>query len=79
MSADHARAFMEKMKSDVAFSESIIAIENIAERFNFIKDAGFDCSAAEIEEVQSELSELSDDALDRLAGGANVYLINYSR
>jgi predicted ribosomally synthesized peptide with nif11-like leader len=75
MSLDQARAFIEKMKSDVAFSESIIAIENIAERFNFIKYAGFDCCETEIQEVAGELS---DEDLDAAAGGLiTCYIVGY--
>ncbi len=29
MSLDHARAFIEKMKSDVAFKERVLAFEDI--------------------------------------------------
>ena len=70
MSLDQARAFLEKMKSDVAFRERVIAIEDVAERFNFIKSEGFDCSEEEIKEVAGELS---DEELGAAAGG-RVYL-----
>jgi len=69
MSLDQARAFIEKMKSDVAFNERVMAIEDVAERFNLIKSAGFDCSEAEIKKVAGELS---DDELDGAAGGARI-------
>ena len=36
MSLDQAKAFIAKMKSDVAFKERVLAIEDVAERFNFI-------------------------------------------
>ena len=66
MSLDQARAFIEKMKSDVAFKERVLAIEDVAERFNVINSEGFDCSEEEIKEVAGELS---DDDLDAAAGG----------
>ncbi len=66
MSVDQARAFIDKMKSDVAFNERVMAIEDVAERFNLIKSAGFDCSEAEIKEVAGVLS---DEELDEAAGG----------
>ena len=69
MSVEQARAFIAKMKSDEAFRNRITAIEDVAERFKLIEDAGFDCSEAEIKEVSGELS---DDELDGWAGGFNV-------
>ena len=66
MSLDHARAFIEKMKTDAAFSERVKAIGDVAERFNLIKNEGFDCSEEEIKEVAGELSE---EELDAAAGG----------
>ncbi len=66
MSLDQARAFIEKMKSDVAFKERVMAIEDVAERFKLIKSDGFDCSEEEIKEVAEELS---DEELDEAAGG----------
>ncbi len=44
MSLDQAKALIEKMKSDVAFSERVLAIEDVAERLNLIKSEGFDCN-----------------------------------
>ncbi len=67
MSLDQARAFIEKMKSDEAFRNRIMAIEDVAERFVLIKNEGFDCSEVEIKELAGELS---DDELDKAAGGA---------
>ena len=66
MSLDHAKAFITKMKTDAAFSESVTAIGDVAERFNFIKSAGFDCTEAEIKAVAGELS---DEGLDTATGG----------
>ena len=66
MSIDQAKAFIEKMKLDVPFKEHVLAIENVAERFNLIKSEGFDCSEAEITEVAGELS---DKDLEAATGG----------
>ncbi len=73
MSLDQARAFIVKMKSDVAFKERVLAIEDVAERFNLIKSEGFDCSEEEIKEV---VGELSDEELDEAAGG--LFFLNHS-
>lgn len=66
MSLDHAKAFIEKMKSDKAFSDVIMAIEDIDARLAAASDAGFEFTEAEVKEVQIELS---DDDLDQAAGG----------
>ena len=54
------------MKSDVAFKERIMAIEDVAERFKVINSEGFECSDAEIKEVEEGLS---DTELDETVGG----------
>jgi predicted ribosomally synthesized peptide with nif11-like leader len=51
MSLDQAKAFIEKMKSDVAFRERVLAIDDVAERFQLINSEGYECSEAEINEV----------------------------
>jgi len=69
MSVDQARAFIEKMKSDEAFRDRIMAIEAVDARLAAASDAGFEFTEAEVKEVQSELS---DDDLDQAPGGAAV-------
>ena len=66
MSVDQARAFIEKMKSDGAFRDRIMAIEAVDARLAAARDAGFVFTEAEINEVKSELN---DEELDRAAGG----------
>ncbi len=70
MSLDQARAFIEKMKSDKAFSDVITAIEDVDARHAAASKAGFVFTDEEVKEVQSELS---DDDLDKAAGGTPVY------
>ena len=41
MSLDQARAFIEKMKSDGAFRDRIMAIEAVDARLAAARDAGF--------------------------------------
>jgi len=67
MSLDQARAFIEKMKSDGAFRDRIMAIEAVDARLAAARDAGFEFTEAEIKEVNSEFK---DDQLDCVAGGA---------
>ncbi|NTU68896.1 MAG: Nif11-like leader peptide family natural product precursor [Chlorobiaceae bacterium] len=51
MSVEQAKAFIEKMKTDEAFREKIMAIETPEERLKAIKEAGYDCSADEVNEA----------------------------
>jgi predicted ribosomally synthesized peptide with nif11-like leader len=66
MSLDRARAFFEKMKSDEAFRDRIIAIEGVDARLVAASSAGFQFTESELKEVQIELT---DDQLDAAAGG----------
>lgn len=50
-----AKAFIAKIKSDEAFRNRIMDIEDVAERFNLIKSDGFDCSEEEIKEAAGKL------------------------
>jgi predicted ribosomally synthesized peptide with nif11-like leader len=70
MSVEQARLFIERMKSDEAFAKRVLAIEDVAARLACIQSEGFDCSEAEIKGVSGELS---DEELDRAAGG-HVYM-----
>ena len=68
MSLDQARAFIEKMKSDEAFRNRIMAIEDVNARLAAASSAGFIFTEKEFVEVQSELS---DDVLDAATGGGH--------
>ncbi len=45
------------MRSDVAFKERVLAIEDVAAMPEFIQNEGFHCTEKEIKEVSSELSD----------------------
>jgi predicted ribosomally synthesized peptide with nif11-like leader len=70
MSLDQARAFIEKMKSDEAFRDRILAIEGIDARLAAASGAGVQVTESELKEVQSELT---DDQLDAAAGGEEAW------
>ncbi len=61
MSAEQAKAFIEKIKSDEAFREKVMSIEGASDRIAFIRNEGFTCTEDEIHEVSAEL--------DRVIGG----------
>ena len=67
MSADQAKAFVEKMKSDEAFRTKVMA-EDVATRMALIVAEGFDCSAEEI----GALQELGDAELSGVVGGGSL-------
>jgi len=70
MSIDQARAFIVKIKTDEAFRDRIMAIEDVDDRIAAASGAGFEFTEAEVKEVQSELS---DEDMDAAAGGKNMY------
>ncbi|NTU68893.1 MAG: Nif11-like leader peptide family natural product precursor [Chlorobiaceae bacterium] len=57
MSVEQAKAFIEKMKTDEAFREKIMAIETPEERLKAIVEAGFECSASELNDASSDVHE----------------------
>ncbi|NTV03199.1 MAG: Nif11-like leader peptide family natural product precursor [Chlorobiaceae bacterium] len=57
MSLEQAKAFIEKMKTDEAFREKIMAIETPEERLKAIAEAGFECTGEEINEAGADVGE----------------------
>ncbi|ABB23751.1 Nif11-like leader peptide family natural product precursor [Pelodictyon luteolum] len=55
MSVEQAKAFIEKMKTDEAFREKIMAIETPEERLKAIGSAGYECTGEEINEAGSDV------------------------
>jgi len=55
MSVEQAKAFIEKMKTDVAFRKRVLSIEDVDKRITFINKEGFICNMEEIKQVQREL------------------------
>ena len=51
MSAEQAKAAIEKMKTDEDFRERIMALTEVAARLEIVRAEGFDCSAEEIAAV----------------------------
>ena len=62
MSVEQAKAFIERMKTDDAFSEKVMAIDDAAGRLACIRGEGFACTAEEINEV-------AQDGVWSIAGG----------
>ena len=51
MSLEQAKAFIERMKTDDAFREKVLAIEAVTGRLACIQAEGFDCTPEEINEA----------------------------
>ncbi len=72
MSVEQAKALIEKMKADEAFSEKVMSIEDVAGRLAFIRNEGFTCTADEINEVTTGEAEVIGGAtLDCRIFGCN--------
>ncbi len=66
MSIESAKAFMEKMRDDEDFRNSVGEIGTAEERLEYVKKAGFDFTKDEIANLKDELSE---EDLEKLSGG----------
>ena len=66
MSCEAARAFTERMKSDPAFRDKVLAVADPDERLALVHAEGFDCSA---EEIGRQAEALADQHLDAVVGG----------
>ena len=49
MSQEHAQAFLERMRSDDTFIETLIRIEDAETKMNFIQSQGYEFTADELE------------------------------
>jgi predicted ribosomally synthesized peptide with nif11-like leader len=54
MSMEKAKAFIDKMKSDPAFRERVVAIPDVKARIAFINKEGFECTGDELNELQTQ-------------------------
>ncbi|NTU57856.1 MAG: Nif11-like leader peptide family natural product precursor [Chlorobiaceae bacterium] len=60
MSVEHAKAFIERMKTDQAFHERILAIEEPEERMTAIRNAGFLFTQEDLDEQEDFDCQLSE-------------------
>ncbi len=70
MSIESAKAFLEKVKDDEDFRNSVGKIATAEERMEYLKGAGFDFTKDEIATLNDELSA---EELDIVAGGIGSY------
>jgi len=70
MSIESAKLFIEKMKADEEFCKKVTACADTSSRMAFVKAAGFDFTAADIDGIRREMS---DSELEKVAGGKGHY------
>ncbi len=70
MSEEQLKAFLEKVKADTNLQEKLKAASDADAASAIAKEAGFSISADEFTKAQS--TELSDEELEGVAGGAGT-------
>ena len=70
MSEEQLNAFLEKVKGDTSLQEKLKAEASPEAAIEIAKEAGFSITAEDIQSMQSETVELSDEELESAAGGA---------
>ena len=76
MSEEQLKAFLEKVKSDTELQEKLKAAASPEAGLEIAKDAGFSITAEDIQSVQSQSGEVSDDELEGASGGVQGYSAN---
>ena len=69
MSEEQLKAFLEKVKADTSLQEKLKAAASPEAALEIAKDGGFSITAEDIQSMQSEPVELSDEELEGAAGG----------
>ncbi|AII43718.1 hypothetical protein KR100_10135 [Synechococcus sp. KORDI-100] len=69
MSEEQLKTFLEKVKSDTSLQEKLKAATSPEAAVEIAKDAGFSITAEDIQSMQLESVELSDEELESAAGG----------
>ena len=72
MSKEQLKAFLEKVKSDTDMQEKLKATTSPEAAIEIAKEAGFSITAEDIQSMQSQSGEVSDEELEAAAGGGNT-------
>ena len=70
MSVESAKEFLKKLAKDEAFKKSLEDASSDEERQKIVKDAGFYFTKDDLKQVTSQAGELSDEDLEKVAGGS---------
>jgi predicted ribosomally synthesized peptide with nif11-like leader len=66
MSQEQAQAFIERLKTDEAFRQKVLAVEGTEERLALARAEGYECS---VEEIAAAGSRLADKELELISAG----------
>ena len=69
MSEEQLKAFLEKVKSDTELQEKLKAAADIDAVLSIAKEAGFAIASEDIQSMQPQSGEVSDEDLESAAGG----------
>ena len=72
MSEEQLKAFLEKVKSDTELQDKLKAPASPDAAVQIAKEAGFSITAEDIQSMQSQSGEVSDEELEAAAGGGNT-------
>ena len=72
MSEEQLKAFLEKVKSDTELQEKLNGAADADAVAEIAKEAGFAITAEDIQSMQSQSGEVSDEELESAAGGVRV-------
>ena len=76
MSEEKLKAFLEKVQSDTNLQEKLKAAADANAVVDIAKEAGFSISADDLKNAQSDITELSDEELEGVAGPACLQGVN---
>ena len=71
MSEEQLKAFLEKVKSDTELQEKLNGAADADAVAEIAKEAGFAITAEDIQSMQSQSGEVSDEELEGAAGGGH--------
>ena len=74
MSEEQLKAFLERVKADTSLQEKLKAAVSPEAAIEIAKAAGFSITAEDIQSMQSEPVELSDEELEGAAGGIGSWV-----
>lgn len=74
MSKESAVAYLERIAKDKEFRDKVASAKDDAERWDMVKEAGFDFTKEELKQVIQETSgkKLSDAELEQVTGGCVI-------
>lgn len=75
MAIESAKAFIERIRTDASFRESIRKARDKKERWELIKETGFNFTKEEFDQAKAELAgQLSEEELEVIAGGSTAFI-----